>query len=142
MAALAGALAPGATPAIEWCVAAEVAVEREPTPRILLPVDLDRGVGARFELGRALAALAEPALAGALVAGARPGEGAEPAVLVLDRAGLVAAGDVAGVLERVGPRSPRGRALAGFVASRTATALLAALGVGLIRPLPNVDLRA
>lgn len=111
----------------------------------------------RFEVGRALAALVEPRLAAGLSAGYGTAVGRAPAgprgadlgaatgfaelssddrppsleALVVDRAGLVAAGDPAIALAAVGPDSPRGWGLVPFAISDTLVAMWRSVGMGL-----------
>jgi tetratricopeptide (TPR) repeat protein len=92
---------------------------------------------ARFWLGRAMAALAEPSLAEGLAGPATADEPAGPATRILDRAGLVAVGDPAVALAELGPRTPRGQDLLGFAVSRPFFELREALGLGVEAPLPK-----
>ncbi|MEL7371820.1 MAG: hypothetical protein AAFN74_23045, partial [Myxococcota bacterium] len=82
----------------------------------------------RFEVGRALAAALEPRLARGLEK-----TDSTPTVehLVVDRAGLIAAGDPAVALTAVGAHSPRGRRLVPFAVSDTLLALWRSVGLGL-----------
>jgi tetratricopeptide (TPR) repeat protein len=84
----------------------------------------------RFELGRALAALVEPRLRSGLVESTLAGDGT---ILLLDRAGLILAQDPVPVLETIGPRTPRGRALTAFAVADEIYSLWGRLGLGCMR---------
>ncbi len=81
----------------------------------------------RFEVGRALAALTEPRLRGGLVDAQLTAEGT---VVLLDRAGLLVAQDPVQVLESIGVKTPRGRALTAFAVSDELFGLWARIGLG------------
>jgi tetratricopeptide (TPR) repeat protein len=106
------------------------AARAEPSPAIALSADLLRDhltKDLRFFVARAIAALSDPRLASALAV-----EEAAPAVIALDRAGLVLSGDPKVALDIVGARSPRGEALAAFAVSRELPALWARYGLGIV----------
>jgi tetratricopeptide (TPR) repeat protein len=85
----------------------------------------------RFEVGRALAALTEPRLRGGLVDAQLTAEGT---VVLLDRAGLVVAQDPVPVLEAIGAKTPRGRALTAFAVSDELYGLWSRIGLGVVPP--------
>jgi hypothetical protein len=85
----------------------------------------------RFEVGRVLAALTEPRLRSGLVDAQLTAEGT---VVLLDRAGLVVAQDPVPVLEAVGAKTPRGRALTAFAVSDELCGLWARIGLGVVPP--------
>ena len=82
----------------------------------------------RFEVGRALSALVEPKLAGGLEGTAGP---PSPEQQVVDRAGLVAAGDPAVALAAIGAHEPRGWRLVPFAISDALISMWRSVGMGI-----------
>lgn len=85
----------------------------------------------RFELGRGMAALADPRLHPALDFVQEHDEAPPAAVKALDRAGLIAVGDPALALAEVGPRTARGLELTSYALSEALLGVWAAMGIGL-----------
>lgn len=108
----------------------------DPVPALGLGADLLGGGmphrALRFEIARAVVALAEPRLARSFAD--PPSEGGGPAsrgVVALDRAAMVLSGDPAVAIGRVGARTARGGALAELAVSRELPELWSRLGLGI-----------